>query len=184
LAIEQLKAPLAQTLTEMRHSNLGSIGDSAKHGLTAEYFSHGHTVNPTHQLTLVPDLHRMSLAHTVQLAIGLDHLCGNPGTSIIISGGRAGLHNSGKIFIAGDSIFLATQGPNQTFGEVQARHRDQAALTGAPPKNRVVILIPGKDTLAIGIDKRRWGQVTADCKEPIGLLNCVAWMGKLGLLGI
>src|ERR1700730_9535796 len=78
LDVEHKVAPLAQPGDQSCESHLRGIGLAVKHALRHEGPAQRHAVAPTRESSPTPGLHAVGLARSMQRAVDLDELLGDP----------------------------------------------------------------------------------------------------------
>ncbi|MCY1415782.1 hypothetical protein D9M71_312760 [compost metagenome] len=110
----------------------------------------------------------MGVTLLVQFQIGGLHLVGDPGAVGVGSRCGAGLDDSGKVLVEGDSIALLAQQFSQAAGDMQFFREEYRARVGGPPQDWLAILVPGETTMAVSLHQSFRAQVAAGGKQAIG----------------
>src|SRR5262249_522045 len=113
---------------------------------------------------IFPHFHAVGVAELVQRFVGLDHFLGDPGALIRPIGAAANHFRKGPIKSDPESPRPArSPQPARHVETVQLKNRPRI---GRPPANGQVVVIPGENASAIGLQKPARTQIAADGQEP------------------
>ena len=98
LRVEQAKSAGAQPRDEMGQSDLGGVGLAVEHALAKERRAQGDAIEPAHELSLAPALHRVNGSELEQRAIEPPYFAIDPG--VRASGRRRGAGVDHRVEIA------------------------------------------------------------------------------------
>jgi len=170
LRVDEVETPAFKFLDQRGQGDLRGIRVAMKHRLAEKRFAQGHTVEPADQCTVEPGLDGVGVAQTMKLEVGRLHLWGNPSALLAIPRhGGAG----------GDDLF---ENPVEGYFEHTLAHRlGQAARNfeivqvqcqtrvRRPPKDRLVLGVPGENAQAVGRQQPVAGQISTHRQQAAGI---------------
>src|SRR3569623_546494 len=119
LAVDQAIIPLLQLRDQMHERHFGRVVAAGEHRLTEKHLADGNTIQSADQFVSVPTFRRMGVTQPVQLAIGSDHLGGEPSAAAVAARGGAGGDDRGESGAVGDAVFALAQRFPQAAAYVQ-----------------------------------------------------------------
>ena len=111
----------------------------------------------------------MGVAQLVQLCIRLDHSRGDPGASFWILRPGAGAlgHDVSEAGVERNGERPAAHGPLQASRNVESVREEHRPWIGRPPQNGLLVVIPGKDAVAVGVHEARYVEIGARGEQAI-----------------
>ncbi len=168
LTIDEDKSHGSNPLGEGDEGGLGGVTDGTEHGFTEEAPSEGYTVEAAYETTCLPDLDGMGVSQGVKPTVGLGHLVMNPRPAEALPGGSAARDNPGEMAVEGDLQGGFPEELAHTPGDADLPWEQDTPGVRGPPKDRLLFVVPGEDTHAVGQKETFRCQVTSDGQDALG----------------
>src|SRR6266511_1939186 len=158
-----MKPPAFYFLHQDRQGHFRCVGLAVKHRFAEEGLTERHAIEATHQFTSGPSLHRVRITQAMQFDVGIVHLSSNPRTALPLPrNGRAGGDHFLEDAVEGNLKGLSLESLLQAARHLEFIWLQYETRVGGPPKNRLVIGIPGKDPNTVSFQQTLAGEIAAD----------------------
>ena len=149
LTVNQAESLGLKVAREGHQCQFRSICPRTEHRFAKECLAKRDTIEPSYKKFVVPHLNGMSVSELVQINISGSHLGRNPRAVCPSPRELAGTYHRQKSRIKGYPVNLFSDQFSETAGNNYAvRSQNQPRVRG-PPKQRLALFIPGKDSLAV-----------------------------------
>src|SRR5512134_1868196 len=109
----------------------------------------------------------MGVTHFVECRIGFDHCRRDPGAAfrILRAGAGASDHYLAEAGVESDREMGATNRSVKTARNMQFHGEEDGTRVGRPPEDRLIVVVPGKDAVAVRLEQPLRLQIAADGEE-------------------
>ena len=76
------------------------------------------------------------------------------------------LHHITKTAVERDGEDAGTKASFEAARDMEFVGKEDGSGIGGPPQDGLIIVVPGKDSVAVGFEQSLWAQVAADSEEP------------------
>jgi len=126
LGVEQREAALLEYPDEMPERDLGGVGDTVEHRLPEECSTDSHSVEPSGQPALLPNLHRVGAAILKERLVTTRNRVRDPG----LLAGRASLKHSFEVTVDPEFPSGSPQGAAESVGHMKLFQGEDAPWVG------------------------------------------------------
>ena len=151
LTVNQRHVPLLQHFDQVHECHLRGVGEAREHRLAIKHSTDGDAIQSARQLAIEPRFNRMRIAVSMQPGVGVDHRGGDPGTEPAIARRRASFDHVAEGAVDGDIEVSPANRPSQRARDFEFVDEEHHARIGRPPENRLTFVVPGKDSMPVGV---------------------------------
>lgn len=181
LRIDQWPSALIQMPCQCYQRDRRSTGFGGVHALATEHPTDVEAVQAANQPAStrhasVEYLDAVRMSKPMQRDVSALHRRSNPGSTLTGAPStgtcrndpfECSIHSHDPVRTA-----QAAAQPRRQADRVGAEHR---ASRRAPPQDRFVVRIPGKDAVAISVEQALWGKIATKCEQAIRFHKCSTW---------
>ncbi len=178
LAVEQGKTPGMQLSCKPDECDLAGVALARKHGFAEEHAPDRHAIEAADQRAVAPYLDRMGVAQRVQLGVCGAHFRAEPGAGVAGTNGGTVADDAIEVLVERNRIVGLGEGALEAPRDMHGAGVEYGPRIGAPPEDRFVRVVPGKDALRVRTAKARGRQVAAHGEQAVRLVEREFGIGK------
>jgi hypothetical protein len=167
LTVDQHEPRVVQMAYQGGKAEFRSVVGAAEHRFAEKQLAHRQAIQAADQFALIPDLHRMREAATMQFNVGVLHGFGDPGAVGVIPWRGAGADHGVEVLVEGHLVAFLAQQFAEAARDMQFVGKQHCARIRRPPENRLALGKPRKAAMTVSLDQAIGRQVATGGEQSV-----------------